>query len=425
MFNNIPNDEILPHIGEKDIEDGMPNVELNNIFRFEIPVNLIVGEATLDDIKMHGLSCRQRLSEGTVDKYLRSARFMMDHQRCSYNPLKPDFDSFMRYMDYREHIEKASSSALRHDWDAVKMINRCFGIPRWSYKPPRKTEPHMRLLPLPEVVHQFFHHKYSKDRYENALYKTLFKIGFLVGVRPPAELCAFKLNDININSDCTGGIVVTEVKKHNKSHPLIPRSQINRIFKNYLDCWRPKVENQYSGDSLFLWRSGKPITVRTIGHELSNRGKTIWKHFKPYDMRHWCGIARLIETKINSGRYDEFEVCDWLGHDDPKTTMDYIKYARMYYAQAQYNWIKRVLKFYKKHLIEKENTLDQQKALKPWFQVEPTDKARYGSTGIHTLLMEGFRSVKTSFLFLLVSQPLTKTFSFFLYKNKIMLGVGA
>jgi len=97
-------------------------------------------------------------------------------------------------------------------------------------------------------------------------------------------------------------------------------------------------------------------------------------------MRRWCAIARLIETKVENGKFDEFEVCDWLGHDDVKTTMAYIKDAKQYYTRAPYNWLKRVLKFRKNQ--KEDNTLNQDNPILPTFRLEKSDITRYGSTGI-------------------------------------------
>ena len=53
-------------------------------------------------------------------------------------------------------------------------------------------------------------------------------------------------------------------------------------MKNWIYHWRPKVENQYSGDALYLQPSGKPFTVRFLGKKLSE--------------------TKLIVTAINKGK---------------------------------------------------------------------------------------------------------------------------
>ena len=87
-----------------------------------------------------------------------------------------------------------------------------------------------------------------------------------------------------------------------------------------------------------------------------------------------------LETKVEYRKFDEFEVCDWLGHDDVKTTMVYIKDAKQYYKRVPYSWMKRVLKFHTKK--KEDNTLNQDNPVSPTFHLEKTGMVRYGGTGI-------------------------------------------
>jgi integrase len=61
-------------------------------------------------------------------------------------------------------------------------------------------------------------------------------------------------------------------------------------------------------------------------------------------MRHWCAVARLIETKIETGRYDVFTVKYWLGHEEQDTTDNYIHFAEQYYNQYPKSWIHDALR---------------------------------------------------------------------------------
>ncbi|MCD6236575.1 MAG: site-specific integrase [Thermoplasmata archaeon] len=231
----------------------------------------------------------------------------------------------------------------------MRMFLRAYGIPRWDYKLPPIPKSHKRILPYPETVNKFFNHKYSKDPYENALYQYIFFHSFLIGWRVPSEIVSMTVDSVIIESKERGSIVITETKKHSSQRTLIPEkalitSRIHKSFKNWLDHWRPKVENQYSGNALYLWPNGKPVTVRRIGQKLSEYGKKIWKHFQPYDMRHWCAVARLIKTKVETGTFDTYRVKNWLGHERITTTENYIRYAEQYYNQLPVDWIAAALK---------------------------------------------------------------------------------
>ena len=61
-------------------------------------------------------------------------------------------------------------------------------------------------------------------------------------------------------------------------------------------------------------------------------------------MRHWCATARLIKSKVDTDNWDIWEVKDWMEHDKLDTTENYVKYAKKYYRNAPFDWIKSVLK---------------------------------------------------------------------------------
>ena len=129
------------------------------------------------------------------------------------------------------------------------------------------------------------------------------------------------------------------------------KGKTRKSFKNWIDKWRPKVENQYSGDSLFLQPNGKPFTTDYLRQKLSVKGKLVWTHYHPYVSRYWCAIARLIKSKVETGNFAIYEVRDWLGHDELKTTEGYVRFANQYYRKEPFDWIKAVLK--SKKQIEK------------------------------------------------------------------------
>ncbi|RLF56264.1 MAG: hypothetical protein DRN27_09760 [Thermoplasmata archaeon] len=374
-----------PQLEVKEME-VLPEYEINQFKRTDFPITLKPGKSSFSDVALHA-QLRQRLSKNTIEKHLRYARFMETHE-VPVNFRNPNFRNFINHMDFREQ-SGAGYSALRHEWDAMKMFLRAYNVSLWDYKPPRKKTPKPRNLPLPDTVYRMMHFKYSDDIYENALFQYLFTLGFTIGFRVPSEICELKLEDVFLDDNLTGFLIITETKKRKSTRTVTPRKQIlssptHKSLKNYIDHWRPKVVNQFSGDALFLWKSGKPITVRTLGHKLSEQGKKVWKPFQPYDMRRWCAIARLIETKVEHGTFDEFEVCDWLGHTDVKTTMIYIKDAKKYYKRAPYNWLKRILKnHYKKNVMTEENALkNQDNPILPPFRMETTGVIKYGGTGI-------------------------------------------
>lgn len=197
------------------------------------------------------------------------------------------------------------------------------------------------------------HNKYSKDKYTNALYQYILMHGFLIGWRP-SELVIQKVSDINIDE---GYMIITETKKHNQLRQIFPEQHIllnhrRKSFKNWIEHWRPKVANQYSKDYLYLQLNGRPFTVNYLRKKLTPLVKEVWKPYSLYTMRHWCATARLIKSKVDTDNWDIWEVKDWMGHDKLDTTENYVKYAKKYYRNAPFDWIKSVLKH---HKIVEEN----------------------------------------------------------------------
>ena len=361
----------MGHFDPKDenLDGEMEQYNLEHITRLGTPITLRQGEATFDDVAIHGL-LRQRLSETTVEKHLAYARFMEKHP-CPVDFQHPTLENFIRHLDYREQLENATAHALKHERQAMNMFLRAYGLPKWEIRLPTPPKSHKRILPLPDIVHKFFTYKYCKDPYKTKLFQYLFYHSFLIGWRAPSEILEMKTSDVHINKNGTGYIIVTEPKKRKSQRTVVlPREIISdyrrKSFKNWIEKWRPKAENNQSGDHLYIQSNGKPFTKPYLGKLLRNYGKMVWSKYQPYDMRHWCAIARLISTKEKTGHYDVIPVKNWLGHDQIQTTMSYINYAEQYHEQAPYDWLNRVLKFHPKK-VGGENTINHVKgvALRP------------------------------------------------------------
>jgi integrase len=211
----------------------------------------------------------QRLSDGTIDHRLRCARRMARHPVFPINFFNLDYNQFIAYMQYREDYEGANHFALKNDLQAIQLFLRAYGIDlrSWFYRLPpvsRRTE---KILPLPDVVHTLINHKFSKEPYLNALFQYLHAHNFWIGWRVPSEPCLMKMSDIDFESE---SIVITEQKKHYRTRQIFPDLAIvsgntRKSFRNWIDKWRPKVENQYSKDYLYLQLNGKPFTIRYLG----------------------------------------------------------------------------------------------------------------------------------------------------------------
>ena len=341
----------------------MQNINLQHISRLNTPITINPEESSFDDVSIHA-TIRQRLSPGTIQRNLRYARFMENHpQPVDFK--NPSYENFIRHMDYREQIEGSQWGALKHQWQAMRMFLKAWGIDpqTWPYKPPSRPTYTIRPIPFPEAVYKIIHHDYSKDEYTNALIKYLLCHNYVIGWRFPSEPQTVKLSDLDIDNST---LIITEPKKHHSTRYIdieeICKKRNIHSMKNWL-TWRNKVENQHSNDYLYLKPNGKPFKnpdqLRQFINRLAGKQiKTIYPKYYNYNTRHWCAVARLIRSKLFTKKFDEYEVKEWLGHTKIQTTMGYIKEAKFYHNKAPYDWIKRVLKRnYRKRPVAEQNSL--------------------------------------------------------------------
>jgi hypothetical protein len=224
-----------------------------------------------------------------------------------------------------------------------------------------------------------------------------------------------KTNDVIFNSNGTATVIITEQKKHMSQRTIVVRKEIatskrHKSLKNWVDIWRPRIENQYSKDYLFIQPSGKPWTIRHLGHVLSTLGKQVFPYFHPYDMRHWGAIAWLIHTKHQNKSYDPYWVRNWLGHENIETTMKYLRFADQYYLACPVDWINRVLKKPRKTWFE-ENAVKSVNPPKTTVSGGTTGESQYGPGEPYTQFMEGFHPKNNKNLALKISNS---PFSFFI-----------
>lgn len=319
---------------------------ISNLNRLDCPITLNPQQASFDDVAIHAI-LRQRLSKSTVDKRLRYARFMENHLvpvdfRC------PSYKNFIRHMDYREQVEQAGQSALSHEWKTMKTFLKAYGIPLmdWNYRPPACPKAKARIVPLPELVHKMIHYKYSKDEYVNALIQYTLLHCFMIGWRNPSETCVMTINDVKIEE---GILIIREPKKYDSTRVIVPKKALmkgktRKSFKNWIDKWRSKVENQHSGNALYLQPDGHPLQIQRFRMFMTRKVRPVFPEYQPYVSRHWCAIAKLINTKLETKRFDIYDVRDWLGHTKIETTMAYVRDAKQYMQHAPYDWFKYIMK---------------------------------------------------------------------------------
>jgi len=322
----------LPQVG--DIMEALKE-QLKHIKRIDVPLFLDPKTATFLDVAIHA-KVRQFIGESTIEKHLRYARFMETHQMpIDFRNLTPEM--FLRHMDYRLYYEDppATPTALKHEKRALMMFLRAFKQYNEDWKEYIKTPPVIDngdeiFVPSPSVINKLYHTNYSNNSYENVLFQTIVFTGINFGMRPPGELCNLNLDDIVINSDGSGYIKYHEEKKRGKTRYFRPwnksvlSSTVFRTPKNYIDTWRGKVVNEFSGDALFLEPNGRRITQGYIRKHIVPVFKEITgeKSAKLYTMRHTFGTYLYDLTK------DIDTVGRKLGHKGLKNVDKYIHVAK-------------------------------------------------------------------------------------------------
>lgn len=377
--------KILPiEMGERMVKSNYEIIQ-NKFTRLDCPITLNPQDSTFDDVAMHALF-RQRLSLGTVEKRMRYARFMEKHLKSPVDFRNPSYENFIKHMDYREQIdfdEGKGASALHNEWKTMKMFLKAYGMPIWDYKPPSRPRSKSRYIPSPDTVFKMIHYIYDSDDYINALVQYTLCHAFMIGWRNPSETCVLSVEDVNIDE---GTLKITEPKKHYSTRTVVPGYSLmagknRKSFKFWIDHWRPQVENQHSGDSLYLRKDGRPIKSNQYRMIMSRLIKPVFPLFSLYCTRHWCSIALLIRTKIKTNNFDVYPVRNWLGHTDIQTTMAYLRDAEQHIERGRYDWFQRVLKYTKK---VGDNTLKSVQRQNWGVLTEIPPRKVNGPTGIRT-----------------------------------------
>ena len=298
----------------------------------------------------------------TIKLRIRHARSMANHSVYPVDWFKFEPEQIMNQLIYRQiteykEIQRKTGkptyglTQLRNLWKTVKTFSQAYGIDIsfWGWSPPSPPEAQVKIVPRPITVNKLIHHRYSNNRYENALIRTILTVGFHSGLRPE-ELISIRVNNVKLKE---GYILIHEQKKNYRErqiwidNPVLNSRQQNSL-KNFIKIWRPRVITEESNDILFIQKNGKPFPSEDAFRVyLAPFVKPVWNDFKPKIMRDWSAIARLIRTKIETKKWDTRIVKNALGHKYESTTEAYIKYAENYYRKDPYDWLRAVLKFHK------------------------------------------------------------------------------
>jgi integrase len=254
---------------------------------------------------------RYRKKESTIQDRLRYAKKMSEHPLFPVNWLEFNPIQIIRYLDHREYVDynnERGKHQIINEWKTIKTFAKAFGVNAdlWGYTPPSPPQAKVKQIPLPPTVHSLIHHRYSTNNYENALVSHILTHSFHIGWRP-SELVIQNIDDVFLEE---GYLIITETKKYNRRRQIWPdniimMSKQKKSLKNYIECWRPQVVNEHSGNYMYLQKNGKPFSSsQQLSTYLRMYVGEFYPGFHPYLWRHWCAIARLIRSKIETKHWD-------------------------------------------------------------------------------------------------------------------------
>ena len=302
---------------------------LSNIKRVDTPIFLNPDTTTWLDVARHG-KARQNLEYTTIEKHLRSARFMETH-KVPVDFKNLNVENVIKHFDYRIEVEKATRDALRHERDAIYMFLRAYKLFTKEWReylklPKKQGGLKAPFVLMPWQVNKLFHGIYGNTIYENVLGQTIVFTLINFGMRPPSEIINLNLENLNISKNGAGYIWIVEDKKGDIQRQYFPydkkvlSSKVYRTPLNYINTWRDNVKNEKSGNALFLQSNGERITGKWLRDHITYNGKEIVQdnRFKLYTCRHTFATYYYDWTK------DIKEVARRLGHSKTDSVDHYI-----------------------------------------------------------------------------------------------------
>lgn len=262
-------------------------------------------EWTYEHVRAH-MRGVQDLAQSTTTERLRYLRFLEEHDAAPVDLRPPDRDSWLAHVQHRRVHEDVTGAALNHYRKALRSLLNALDVPIWPSLGQEYDETYNAwTLPPDDVVSRFWtdvDHIREQTRmdYLATTYAYVYHLGFHTGIRPPSEIVALDLDDVDFSGR---RLRVTEQKKDRTRlledvPPFVLTAPNAKSVKNYIDHHRPKVDTGDS-DALFLNSQGERFHARSLRKQLSRIGKTIWPDFRPYTMRRWFATQLLIATDLN------------------------------------------------------------------------------------------------------------------------------
>jgi site-specific recombinase XerD len=274
------------------------------------------------------LEAAGKYSPKTIESYRRDLAPWVDFLEKKYAelPSAPKNDPlFLRLYLHQRSESKVSNRSLARFLSALSGFQKylskkpsgkayIFKLPRMKY---RSGIP--AFLPQHEAVRLFTHENVKPNKTDYFYWRDYLMIALLyaTGIRRE-ELATIKLGDIDLNMG-----LLTVTGKGNKVRLVPIGEQTLKELKTYLalreDFLSKKGVSSSSSPvtALFLNRSGRPLSVRSIDRQVKKYGRAAGVELTPHTLRH------SFATHLLENGADLMLIKEILGHSSLSTTQKY------------------------------------------------------------------------------------------------------
>lgn len=280
---------------------------------------------------------RPALALATVTKTIRNLKAVANHPEAPVDLWPPSEESWVRYVNHRILVEKASETVLENPRRALNLLVGDLLGGHWPSlrKPFWRAPKGPRAIPPEDAVPRFWHERLHPDLLQNINLQYIMRALFLTGLRL-SDLCALHVQDVHVDE---GYMLVTEPKKRGKKRKLFLEPHIlsaknEKSLANYLNKVRPKLLREPT-DAFFLSMEGKPYRTHVLRQKLSKAGKRLWPAFTVHCTRARFATSGLLAEYRATKNWNVGLVARKLGDESRTIERHYLAEAEMEQAARE------------------------------------------------------------------------------------------
>lgn len=241
-------------------------------------------------------------------------QFLLNHH---YNFLNIDNEKAEKYKahlissNYEDKTSSLHLSAVRSFYNYLIEIKAISSSSFSNIKNPKVSKKLPNFLNNGDI-NTFINEEHldtDLDLRNNFIIDFLYATGLRV-----SELCKIKINDLNTSN---GSLKV--LGKGSKERIVFYKACDSKLMNDYLNKARLNILNGISSEYLFISKSGKPLSTRSIENIVKKyaRDKNIKSKVTPHTFRH------TFATDLLNNGADIRSVGELLGHESLSTTQIY------------------------------------------------------------------------------------------------------